>query len=140
MEQTPTMQKIVQDWARFTINRWKRNLHQLKIGDSGDLMRSFAFMMRGSVTDIQSVLMSYSLQGQFTDMGVGKGQSISAIKGNKEDLRAAGIMGRSEGRHAKKWYSKTMYAETATLAELMQKHFGISGQNAILENLPEKIS
>lgn len=111
----------------------------MKVGKSGDLARSFAFQLTGSANSVSIIRLAYSLSGQFVDMGVGKGQKIGSIKGNKEELRAAGIRGRKEGRHAKKWYSKTMYAETATLGDLFAKHYGIESQTVILENLPEKI-
>jgi len=139
MDQTPNQYKLVEDFNRILIERWIKNIRKLKIGDTHELEKSFNSSVFGSTDSVNKTQFSYLLRGQFVDMGVGKGQHIGAIKGNKEDLKAAGIHGRSEGRHAKKWYSKTMYAESAVLAELLQENFGIRSQNTILENLPEKI-
>lgn len=139
MENPKTQHEIGSKWSQYTIERWKKNIIKQKIGDTHELSNSFKSFLIGSLNDLERIRFSYLLRGKFVDLGVGRGQKVSAIKGNREQLRAAGIKGRSEGRHAKKWYSKTMYAETITLADLMMQHYGISAQNQVLENIPEKI-
>lgn len=139
MEKPISQLEIGSKWSQITIERWKRNITKLKIGDTHELENSFKHSQIGSINSLERIRLSYLLYGKFVDLGIGNGQGVSSIKGNREALAAAGIKGKKVGRHAKKWYSKTMYAETIVLADLMMKNYGISAQNTVLENIPEKI-
>lgn len=132
----PSQHKVVSDWARITSERLGENILKRRIGKSGDLSRSLTYKVIGALNSPEKVILSHLYYGKFVDMGVGKGQRVGDIKGNKEILTAAGI----KGRRPKKWYSKTIYAETNKLADFLQQNFSIKASAVIKENIPSQIN
>lgn len=128
----------VHEWAKYTIERWVGKITALKIGDSGALKASFQDFIESSANgDIERIKFMYLYYGAFVDMGVGKGQKIGETKEAALERRLLGT--RKGGRRAKKWYGKTLRAETLALASIMQQHYGIKATNHITETLPERI-
>lgn len=129
--------QIARAWAQITVKLWRKILSRLKIGkhSSGELFRSFQYKVIGSAGgDIQRIEFAFNYYGKFVDMGVGRGtrlgdQPMSGTKRRFADKFPGA------GRVPKKWYSKTFYAESQRLAEILQKEYGRRGQLVISENI-----
>ena len=67
-------------------------------------------------------------------MGVGKGTPLGGVKENKTSRALSGKM-TGNRRFPKKWYSKTLFAETATLKEILARDFAHKGALTIIENI-----
>ncbi len=104
-----------------------------KIGGTLDLARSLNYeVMESAGGDVQKVKFFYNYYGMFVDMGVGKGTKIGSVKDYTISRRLEGKHGGNQ-RHAKKWYSKTMYAEVLKLGALMQQQYGKKAVARIIE-------
>ncbi len=111
--------------APITVKLWRKNLSRMKIGkrSSGELFRSFQYKVIGSAGgDIQRIEFAFNYYGKFVDMGVGRGTRLGDTPMSGTKRRFAGkFLG--AGRVPKKWYSKTFFAESQRLAEILQKEF-----------------
>lgn len=129
--------QIAQAWAQITVKLWRKNLSRLKIGkhSSGQLFRSFHYKVIGSAGgDIQRIEFAFNYYGKFVDMGVGRGTRLGDQPMSRTKRMFAGkFLG--AGRVPKKWYSKTFFAESQRLAEILQKEYGRRGQLIISENI-----
>jgi hypothetical protein len=129
--------EIARAWAQITIKRWRKKIDRLKIGQhsSGELFRSFQFRVLASAGgDVQKIEFAFRYYGKFVDMGVGRGKNL----GDQPMSRSMRILsGKLLGmkRVPKKWYSKTFYAETQKLIEILQEEYGHRGQIIISENI-----
>ena len=123
--------------AQITIKRWRKKIDRLKIGQhsSGELFRSFQYnVLASSGGDVQKIEFAFRYYGKFVDMGVGKGTTLSDQPMPRGMRRLYGkLLGLK--RVPKKWYSKTFYAETQKLLEILQKEYGHRGQIIISENI-----
>jgi hypothetical protein len=132
-----TQKEVTKKWVEITIERFKKKIDNLKLIYSGNLKNSLVIHLISSANgNVERLKLAYLLYGQFQDMGVGRGQKFEDIKSNGEQIRAAGMKGRSP----KKWYSKTIYAEVNALADILMKQYGLQAETAILENLPTTIN
>ena len=132
----PSLYKVASDWAKYTGERLGESILKKNIGKSQELIRSIKSNVFGGEMAPEKIVLSYLMRGKFVDMGVGKGQKLGDIKGNREVLAAAGL----KGRRAKKWYSKTIYAETNKLADILKNNYGKQATNMIKENIPSQIN
>lgn len=108
----------------------------MRIGQSHELKNSLEFrVIMGAGGDPEKIKFAYLYYGKFRDMGVGRGQTFGNVKGNAEAYRAAGLRGRT----AKKWYSKTIYAETNKLGDILANNYGLKGSTMVKESFPSKI-
>lgn len=113
---------IAEAWYNFLIEKLDRNRDELKIGSTGQLKRSFTrHLTYGGEGDLKSIQVSFELYGAFVDMGVGKGQKIEDVKENRNQW--AKILGEQSKRKPKKWLSKTVYAESMKLINLLSEHY-----------------
>lgn len=127
--------KLIEDWARFTVDRLSKSLKKRRIGVTNSLYFSLYHKLIGIAGgDIGSVKHSFNYYGKFVDMGVGRGQKLDGVKSNA-DLRAIG----SGGRKPKKWYSKTYYGEVAELRNLLANKYGEQAAGLIKEEI-EKLN
>ncbi len=127
---TAEQNEIVESWARYTANDLMKSIRKRGIGYSNALYNSIRHKLITGVTGDFKVQHTYNYYGKFVDMGVGRGQRISDVKGNA-DLR--GIVG--GGRRPKKWLSKTYYGEVSTLTSILQKHGVESAQSLVVSEL-----
>lgn len=130
------LQKLAEDWALITIDRWEKQIRKHRIGKSEALFKSFtANVIRNSDGNPVKIELSFLYYGRFVDMGVGKGTSLSQVKENRS------LRNRAEQfknlRRPKKWYSKVKSAELANLAELLIREFGLKGINIMEEGVRE---
>jgi len=129
------LSQLATDWSKITIDRWKKNIEKRGIGHSGDLFKSFVSnIIRNSDGDPKRIELSFLFYGRFVDMGVGRGGSVKT-QSDEKTLRGRAGAFKSTSRRAKKWYSKTLAAETRSLARLLAKEFAIKGINIIEDQL-----
>ena len=130
--------EIAEAWAKITIIKWKKKLASNKIGDTGNLLKSFKYNVLASAQgNVLKITLLFEYYGRFVDMGVGKGVKISDVK---ESITSRKLSGKMLGnrRRPKKWYSKTFHAEVMKLSEIFAKEYGHRGVIAITENVSDK--
>ncbi len=129
MEPGLTQQQLGDEFLKILVLRLQRKMMKLKVGSSNELYNSFdTNSILGSSGDLRRLDISFLERGRFVDMGVGKGVSIADVK---ENARPVNRMRSQHPRRPKKWYSKTIAAETKKLAELLSEYFGVEGINRI---------
>ena len=127
--------ETVDAWGHFTIKIWQEKLAKYKIGRSGRLNTSFSKSIAGTAKGENIVIrFQFLYYGKFIDMGVGKGTPLGGVKENKTSRALSGKM-TGNRRFPKKWYSKTLFAETATLKEILARDFAHKGALTIIENI-----
>lgn len=145
MESRTTTDKMVQQWAKITIDRMQRKIKIMKIGTTSpswshglqnklynSLVSSIIYSSNG---EPEKVKLMYNYYGAMVDMGVGSGYRSNSLK---ERFHFNKLI-THKGRRPKKWYSKTMYAEVIELADLMMQQVGDRSIPVITEGLPNKI-
>jgi hypothetical protein len=129
--------EIARAWAQITIKRWRKKIDRMRIGQhsSGELFRSFQYNVLASARgDVQKIEFAFRYYGKFVDMGVGRGTKLSDQPMSQGMRKLSGkLLGMK--RVPKKWYSKTFYAETQKLIEILQEEYGHRGQVIISENI-----
>jgi len=127
--------QIADAWAKITIKRWQKKIQGLKIGESGELTRSFLFDVVASARgDVLKIDFAFKYYGKFVDMGVGKGTKL----GDRPVSRGSRVLADKmlgQVRKPKKWYSRTFYGEAQRLFEILQKEYGRKAQVVISENI-----
>lgn len=112
-----TESTISKEWAKITVERLVKNLEKQKIGYSATLKRSLKWsIIEATEGNIDKIRIVHWYWGMFVDMGVGRGQALGDVRDNRSVQR---LLGDKKGRRPKKWYSKTMFAEVNTLADIM---------------------
>ena len=134
----PTQPQVVEDWIKYTLEAFQKNLADNNIGVTGKLAASFAHnVIRNSNGNIDSINLKFLYYARFVDMGVGRGKPIgSADLGTSfftKKNRTGAIY--QYKRVPKKWYSRTKTYEIKRLAELMATQFGIQVIGTIENNL-----
>jgi hypothetical protein len=119
---------LVENWARFTVERFEKKIDKFKINRTGDLVKS----LKHSRTP-NSVKFQFLYYGRFVDMGVGRGQKIGQTKENRSVHARA--LGMRSHRGPKKWYSPTMSGQVKKLAELMASEFGREAATFVQKNI-----
>jgi hypothetical protein len=139
MEELLSPGSVGAKWARYLIERWVDNLHRLKIGDTGELERSFrSFVEVNSDGDLQKIELVYAYYGLFVDMGVGKGTK-SGEQGENSDARR--LMGKQRGnqRAPKKWQNRTTHGQVLKLGEVLAENAGQRAGFILVKTLPQTI-
>lgn len=102
----------VRAWADIVIERWKKRMEELEVGDTGELLRSFeAQVTADSNGDPAKVTFTFLYYGRFPDMGVGRGITLADAP--------------HPSRKVKPWYSKTFLAEVNKLGRMMAAKYGL---------------
>jgi hypothetical protein len=126
--------EIAQAWARITITRWQDKIRKLKFENPDHLLNSF---VRDVINDARGdqvkIQLAFNFYGRFVDMGVGRGVKIGNVKENATSRRLEGKM-LGNRRRPRKWYSKTLRAETLRLTEILAQQYGRSVIDMILQN------
>ena len=137
LEPKKTPLEIADEWAFFTISIWREKMVKYKVGlsTSGNLERSFLKEVIGTPGGgLISINFSFKYYGKFVDMGVGKGTKLGDVGQNKTSRYLEGKM-IGNRRIPKKWYSKTLFAETATLKEILSREYAFLAGFRIVENI-----
>jgi len=110
------------DYSRFAdyvIKKWLKKCEDLKVYESGALVRSFiAEVFRNAAGNVERIQFTFNYYGRMVDMGVGKGITLDDV--------GAGY------RVAKKWYSSVLYSEVNKLAELMASNIVLKVRESII--------
>ena len=130
-DQSITMYQLVYDWAKYVDSDMGKIMDKKKIGVTGALKSSKKFFVTGSENDVQKASFTMLSRAKFSDMGVGKGQPLSDVKGNKQLYTAAGI----KGRVAKKFIYNTIYPQANTLLNLLAENFNKKLSNEITDSI-----
>ena len=128
-----------EQWVKFLFQRFQENIVRQKIRRH-ELVSSFkSFVQTEADGDLFKIRIAYKLSGLFTDMGVGKGTRSG---GQRDNATSRKLLGKQTGnrRRAKKWYNKTMYAQTLVLTNLMAENYGNKGIALIKDNLPTQVN
>ncbi|HWK58747.1 MAG TPA: hypothetical protein VNQ80_15495 [Parapedobacter sp.] len=117
----------VDGWARIAIVEFQKSIEKKRIGVTRQLYNSFKKQLVAGGGDVKGVLLKFLMYGRFRDMGVGRGMKAWERATNKANLIAAKRYGADvpySRRMAKRWYSKTKWAETLRLGELLARDLG----------------
>jgi hypothetical protein len=126
-------------WARFTIERWVDNLHRLRIGDTGELERSFKQYVEVTADgDLQKIELLYAYYGLFVDMGVGSGTKNGEQGANSDERRLLGKQ-RGNRRQPKKWVNKTTHGQVLKLGQLLAENASQKAGFIMVNTLPRTI-
>lgn len=120
-------ERLVDDWARYAIQKFQRSLDRKKIGVTHALFNSFKRELAMNGGDVGAVLIKFAMYGRFRDMGVGRGMKAYERKSNRANLIAAKSYGANvtySRRQAKRWYPKVKVHETMRLRELLIRDLG----------------
>lgn len=131
----PSTEKFANDWAQVAIKHLAQSLVKKRVGGSA-LKSSFKYHLITGPDGPTKIIISYLNVGKFVDMGVGRGQKLGDVRGNKSLYSALGL----HGRVAKKWYSKTMTAEARRLSELMAALYGDKFIAVVNDNIAQQIN
>lgn len=104
--------EIAERWADIVLERWIRKIQALRIGSTGELVKSLqAHVAVDAQGNPAKITFLYLYYGIFTDMGVGRSVKLGqAGQGNK--------------RERKPWYSSVFLKEVNTLGRLMAERYG----------------
>lgn len=130
-----SMYDLVYDWAKYANQDLGKSLTKKHIGVTGALSSSLKFSLIGPHDDVQKVKFSFLNYGKFSDMGVGRGQKLGDIKGNKTIYKETGV----HGRKATKWFSKVIFPEANTLGKLLAVNYGLQISNEINESFSDSV-
>ncbi|MFD2163656.1 hypothetical protein ACFSJU_14700 [Paradesertivirga mongoliensis] len=118
----------VDQWSRYTIERFQKSIRQKKIGKSGALERSFGRKMQSSGGELHEVSISFLMRGRFRDMGVGRGLKAYERNSNKASQLGAKVGANVSYVHRapKRWLNKTKMSQVYKLNEILGKSTGKS--------------
>lgn len=114
----------VDAWAKYAIERFKKELKKKKIGKSGELERSFSKALQLRDGDVEAVMIAFNMYGRFRDMGVGRGLSAYERFTNRANQAAAKSYGAKVDyvhRGAKRWFNKPKMSQIYKLGEILAR-------------------
>jgi hypothetical protein len=107
-------------WADIVIERWENRIAQLKVMDTGELLRSFqAQVVMDANGNGEKITFTYAYYGRFTELGVGKGVKA----------------GMDSRRQKKPWYTKIFFGQVNQLARIMAEKYGQDAAMKIAEQI-----
>jgi len=117
----------ISEWADMVIEIWINQIIQLGINNASAHASSFEWhAYNASGGDISKLTFVFAYFLKFTDMGVGRGVSLS----NKKNLNI-------NKRKEKPWYSKTFLLEVKKLQNILTVKYAKVGALTIIENLDD---
>lgn len=139
---TPSQYEIATEWLRISIERFQKAIEKSGVGmERKNLFNSFiSSIEKDSDGMVQRALIRFKFYGRYVDMGVGRGVPIGSRAAKMDYYKYRNNKGQllNYGRKPKKWYSKTLAAQSKKLSELMSQHFGIKAIQ-VLEASNKKI-
>ncbi len=128
---------LIEDWARYTAERLQKSLQRKKVGVTGDLNYSILYSLVGAANgDLTSVRHEFNYYGKLIDMGVGRGQKLESVKGNRDMYVLTG----HRARAPKKWFSKTYYSETLELVSMLSLKYGEQIPHMVKEEITQTLN
>lgn len=127
---------IVDAWARYTIEQWRKELRKKKIGVTDELYRSFTHQLKRDRADLVGVMLQFKFYGRLRDMGVGSGVSAHERKNNTSNMAAARRYGanvHSVSRKPGKWLNKVKAHQSHRLREILAEKAGIAISTSVAE-------
>lgn len=123
-------------WARYTVADWRKAILKQKIGDSGDLNRSFGYQLHIKGIELIRIQFRFHYTGKFVDMGVGKGVKIGDVGELKISRR---LQGKSNGnrRRRKPWLNKPFEYNKSRLAEIIARLYSRNIGEFIVETIEQ---
>jgi hypothetical protein len=130
------LRHTARSWAIITIKELGKALKKKRIGKSGELERSLAYVIKGNPAKanfrVEIITLKY---GAFVDMGVGRGVRL----GDRRDHSTVSkLLGSKRIRRPKKWYAGTIYGQSKRLGELVHGKLSDKAVN-VVDALPDKI-
>jgi hypothetical protein len=117
----------VEAWADITIKEWIKKIEALGIGQTGQLVSSFAHHVNTSANGIpEYIQFAFEYYGKFVDWGVGKGVTIE----HRDMLMSSG----AASRRQKPWYSDVFYKQLKILSHLMAEKYAQKAAKVIVTN------
>lgn len=113
----------LEKWAQYVIERWESKIVSLNIGDTYQLLHSFAstvYMESGG--DKARIEFLFNFYGKFVDMGVGNGITV-------ENRWNSG-----HARKRKLWYSPVFFGQVKRLAEIIARNYAKISVTSIRES------
>lgn len=132
------VRSLVDDWARYTIEQWQKELRKKKIGVTDELYNSFTHQVQASSKELTGILLKFKFYGRLRDMGVGKGVKAYEVKNNVANLIASKRYGanvQSVSRKPGRWYNKIKTHETHRLREILAEKAGIAISTSVADML-----
>jgi hypothetical protein len=115
----------VEAWAEIVIERWEQKIERLKIGSTGQLVRSFhQHVQTHSNGAPELITFTFEYYGKFVDMGVGRGVSVEQVE--------------FSGRRAKQWYSKVFFSQLEKLKDILAEKYARKAQFSIITGIDRK--
>ncbi|MBQ3844426.1 MAG: hypothetical protein II817_05525 [Bacteroidales bacterium] len=118
MERTEDVNKDLEKFAQFTIERWVNKMYKLKIRETGQLIRSFENHVYVDANgNPQLIVFTYLYYGIFPDLGVGGHVTMDKTP--------------SGNRHPKPWYNKVFWSRLRYLADYTAEHYGMDAARMV---------
>lgn len=136
LSQTLDLRIKLEKWAKITIKRWQETLEKRKIGESGDLSKSFEDKVYGETADTLAVTLKFLQYGRYRDMMVHKG--VKAYERNQNDAnRQAATRFGAKVSYIKgpkgRWYNKPKMSQIHKMREIL----GIDLGHAMSEQMDQ---
>lgn len=137
MAKTKTIKEKIDEelhqWAYRVANQIKDNFQKMKIGHSGDLLRSIYWQVHSAAKgDQQRIDFFYLHYGSFVEAGVGRGVKKWYVP---EMKKLEIIESETSSRTAKPFFRSTINFHTRWLAERLADEYGKLGGLAIIQGL-----
>ena len=119
---------MVDEWARYTIEAWRKELRKKKIGVTDELYQSFTHQLQRNQTELLGVLLKFKFYGRLRDMGVGNGVKAYEVKENVANLIAKKRYGanvQSVNRRPGRWFNKIKTHQSHRLREILAEKAGV---------------
>lgn len=114
----------VEAWASIVVKMWEQKIQALKIGNSGDLVRSFTqHVITQADGNPQKIEFAFEYYGKFVDMGVGRGVKIADVESGENY------------RKRKPWYSPVFFGQVKELAKILAEKYAYRAQLGIVTNV-----
>jgi hypothetical protein len=129
---------LVDSWARYTIEAWRKELRKKKIGVTNELYQSFTHQLQRDSNELLGVLLKFKFYGRLRDMGVGKGVKAYEVKNNTANQTAARQYGANVkfvSRKPGKWFNKIKTHESHRLREILAEKAGFAISTSVADIL-----
>ncbi|HEX8607486.1 MAG TPA: hypothetical protein VF679_02470 [Pedobacter sp.] len=113
-------------WAKFTIEKFQKSLRKQGIGITDDLYKSFEKKITVDRDDMVALMIKFNFYGRLRDMGVGRGINAYERASNNSNRQGSrsGAKVSYVNRRPKKWYNKTKTAQLYRLREILSEDIG----------------
>ena len=122
MSENTNLGLTIEAWADIVIERWETKIERLRIGNTGNLAKSFYQHVQTQANgNPELIIFTFEYYGKFVDMGVGRGVPLSQVEFSY--------------RRPKPWYSKVFFSQLEKLKDILADKYGQKAQFAIITNV-----